>query len=40
MRWIDDLTTAQFVVVTVALAWCVFVSVSVVFAVGLLFSVI
>jgi hypothetical protein len=38
VRWLDDLTTLQFVVVTAALAWCVFVAVSVVFAIGLLFQ--
>lgn len=29
MRWLDDLSTAQFVVVTLALAWSMFVMVSI-----------
>jgi hypothetical protein len=40
MRWLDDLSTAQFVGVTVALAWCVFVVVSVLMAIGWLIRLI
>jgi len=36
VKWIDELTLGQYLAVTVALAWCVFVVVFVVLSIGLL----